>query len=407
MAEAENRFWVRVAPNPHKNQKGGWMLRDQKGFGPLLQLVAVEVWREYRDPASGKPYWVNKATKETTWRHPDKRPPKLPPPTTLHDEDALTVANPMLAAKRNASFAVGASGYLRRGSGSGLSTVGRRRLQEQQKRAQTPPRDSPTSPPEQAQSTTTGTGETHSGSSGGTRSSFWPQGSTPTGSDGGLSESESRDNNRSGCTSPTASSPSSFFASPTSFTAPGLLPPAPPSAVAEANARRAAQEEQQGKEGDEGAEEPRVIKPQARRASFSEQFTDSLAGAVGSLGEGFNAFTAQSSSRSDAANESSNSNDDNSSSSGVDLVSSLYTFSGLSGDGASSAPLTHGTEMGAKTVEVAGPDDLANQTPPLLPWQAVATPDGALYYHNTETGETSWELPGAREEMSPNTGVSL
>jgi len=296
IAEAENRFWVRIAPAPHKNQKGGWMLRDQKGFGPLLQLVAVEVWREYRDPGSGKPYWVNKATKEATWRHPDKRPPPRPPPTTLHHDNALTVANPMLAAKKNAAAAAAAhtaSSGNRRSSGSGLTTVGRRRQQEQHKRGQTPPRHSPTSPPEPAQSTTPAeTGKTRTNSIS-THSYFWPQGSTPTGSDGDLSESESRDHRGGGRASPPTPS---LLASSSSFLAAGLLPPAPPSAAAEASAKRAAQEETHKGENAEDAE--LRIKPPARRASFSEQFTqnvtESWTGAVGSLGDGFNALAAQS-----------------------------------------------------------------------------------------------------------------
>ena len=43
--EQENRHWVKI--KPEGRAPGGWMLRFQKSYGPLLQLVEVERWAEY------------------------------------------------------------------------------------------------------------------------------------------------------------------------------------------------------------------------------------------------------------------------------------------------------------------------------------------------------------------------
>jgi len=38
---------------------------------------------------------------------------------------------------------------------------------------------------------------------------------------------------------------------------------------------------------------------------------------------------------------------------------------------------------------------------PVDEWESITTPDGKVYYHNTTTGETSWDPPGKQEKSTP------
>jgi len=60
--------------------------------------TAAPVWVEAKDPNSGKSYWYNKATKETTWKDPNATAPATPPalPTTAA-APAATPAAPAAA----------------------------------------------------------------------------------------------------------------------------------------------------------------------------------------------------------------------------------------------------------------------------------------------------------------------
>jgi hypothetical protein len=95
--EEENRHWVKVKEGPPndiagglKGHPSGWVLRFQKKYGPLLRLIDAEIWDTYHEVNTGRPYYVNRATSECTWRHPTKRPAARKPPSTPPPLDAVS-----------------------------------------------------------------------------------------------------------------------------------------------------------------------------------------------------------------------------------------------------------------------------------------------------------------------------
>ena len=61
--------------------EGGWILRYQKSFGPLLRMLEVEHWEQFEDPDHpNRFYFYNKATNESSWTDPRKRGDAPPPP---------------------------------------------------------------------------------------------------------------------------------------------------------------------------------------------------------------------------------------------------------------------------------------------------------------------------------------
>jgi hypothetical protein len=57
------------------------------------------------------------------------------------------------------------------------------------------------------------------------------------------------------------------------------------------------------------------------------------------------------------------------------------------------SPSVTNTELSEVTVAPTMPRPARPGSKPVEEWEPITTPDGKTYYHNTTTGETSWELP--------------